>query len=495
MFDKVLVANRGEIAVRIVRALRDLGIWSVALYDAADSGSLHVRLADECVELKTQFSYMDGAEIIDIAQRLGVSAIHPGYGFLAERADFIRACEQAGITFIGPPSDVAATVGNKIAALERAEQAGFATPPHSTRSFSADEFDLLAAEADALGYPLIIKACAGGRGRATRVARSRKGLERSVRQAQAEAQLVFGSEQVFLERAILPCRFIDIQIVGDNYGTLLHLGTRDGSIQRYNQKLLAEAPAPSLTPAQRAEAEQMALAVARLFDLRGVGTVEFLMDGAGKFYFTEIKPRIQVEHPVTEMVTRIDLVREQVELAAGKRIRLRQEDIKLEGWAMQCRLNAEDPWNNFLPSPGVLRRFRLPGGPNVRVDTYGYSGCEVPVRYDPMLAVLAVWGEDRAECLSRMRRALQDFAITGVQTNLPLFQRIVDDPDFVRGEYTTQFIWRPWLEPVAQPAPELLRDLAVAAAISYVMRYQAFKPVQPERLRSGWHTSSRELPR
>lgn len=495
MFDKVLVANRGEIAVRIVRALRDLGIWSVALYDATDSGSLHVRLADECIELKSQFSYMDGAEIIDIAKRVGATAIHPGYGFLAERADFIRACEQAGITFIGPPSDVVAAVGNKIEALDRAERAGFATATHSTRSFSAGDFDLLAAEADALGYPLIIKACAGGRGRATRVVRSRKGLERAVRQAQTEAHLVYGSEQVFLERAILPCRFIDIQVVGDNHGTLLHLGDRDGSIQRYNQKLFAEAPSPALTPAQRLEAQQMALDIARLFDVRGVATVEFLMDDAGRLYFSEIKPRIQVEHPVTELVTRIDLVREQVELAAGKRIHLRQEDIKLDGWAMQCRINAEDPWNNFLPSPGVLRRFRLPGGPNVRVDTYGYSGCEVPVRYDPMLAVLAVWGEDRAECLTRMRRALQDFAITGVQTNLPFFQRIVEDQDFVRGDYTTQFIWRPWLEPAAEPPLDLLRDLAVAAAISYVMRYQSFKPVQPERLRTGWHSSSRELPR
>jgi acetyl/propionyl-CoA carboxylase alpha subunit len=453
-----------------------------------------VRLADECVELTSKGGYLDGAEIIQIAQRVGVDAIHPGYGFLAERADFIRSCEQAGITFIGPPSDVVAALGSKIGALERAERAGFATPAHSSTSFSAQDFDLLEAEAEELGYPLIIKACAGGRGRAARVVRSRKGLERAARQSHAEAQIVYGSDSVFLERAILPCHFIDVQLVGDSYGTLLHLGDRDGSVQRYNQKLFAEAPAPCLSPAQRLEVQQMALDIARLFNFRGVGTVEFLMDGEGKLYFSEIKPRIQVEHPVTEMVTRIDLVREQLELAAGKRIHLRQEDIRVEGWAMQCRINAEDPWNNFLPSPGTLRRFRLPGGPNVRVDTYGYSGCEVPVRYDPMLAVVAVWGEDRRECLNRMRRALQDFAITGVQTNLPFFQRVMEDPDFIRGEYTTQYIWRPWLSRASEPAPELLRDLAVAAAIAYVMRYQSSKPILPERMRTGWHRSSRELP-
>ncbi|MCS6845467.1 MAG: ATP-grasp domain-containing protein [Caldilineales bacterium] len=491
MFKKVLVANRGVIAVRVVRALRDMGIWSVALYEAGDRGSLHVRLADECYELTSPLGYMDGAEILDIARRVGADAIHPGYGFLAERADFIRACEEAGIVFIGPPSEVVAGLSSKIGALERAQRAGLAVAEHSSQAFRPEDFDLLEAEAEALGFPLIIKACAGGRGRATRVVRSPKGLKKAVEQAHAEAKIVFGDDRLFLERAILPCRFIDVQLLGDRYGNLVHLGERDGSLQRYNQKLLAEAPAPNLTAEQRSQVLGMALDIARLFNFQGVGTIEFLMDREGQFYFSEIKPRIQVEHPVTEMVTRVDLVKEQIELAAGKRLTLRQEDVRVEGWAMQCRINAEDPWNNFLPSPGVLRRFRLPGGPNVRVDTYGYSGCEVPVRYDPILAKVAVWGQDRSECLNRLRRALQDFAITGLQTNLPLYQRILDEPEFIRGEYTTQLIWGSWKTRPAQSPPELLRDLAVAAAIAYVMRHRAVRPTVPERFQSGWHRSPR----
>lgn len=494
MFKKILIANRGEIAVRIVRAVRDMGLWSVALYESSDRGSLHVRLADECMELTSQLGYMDGAEIIRIAREVGADAIHPGYGFLSERADFIRACEEAQITFIGPPSEVAAILGSKIGALEQARSAGIATPAHSSTSFGSADFGLLRTEAEDLGYPLIIKACRGGRGRATRGVRSSKGLERAVQQAHAEAHLVYGDDRLFLERAILPSNFIDVQIVADNYSNLLHLGTRDGSIQRYNQKLFAEAPAPCLTPAQREEVQELALKIARMFNFRNVGTVEFLLDGDGKFYFSEIKPRIQVEHPVTEMISRVDLVREQIELAAGKRISLRQEDVTLDGWAMQCRINAEDPWNNYLPNPGTLRRFRLPGGPNVRVDTYGYSGCEVPVLYDPMVAKVAVWAETREMCLTRMRRALQDFAITGLQTNLPFFQRILEDPDFIRGEYTTQFIWRPLLTVDTAAQPELLRDLAIAAALAYEVRHQSLQPVVPKRLQDGWHRSSRQLP-
>lgn len=493
MFKKVLVANRGEIAVRIVRALRDLGLPSVALYDSSDLNSLHVRLADECVELKSPLSYMDGAEILRIAQQVGAEAIHPGYGFLAESPDFIRRCEEADVTFIGPPSSVAAVLRNKIEMLERAKRAGFRTPKHSSVSFTEHDRDLLEAEAQEFRFPVVIKACAGGRGRGARLVRRREDLLAAAEQAYAEAQMVFGDSRLYLEEAVLPARFLDVQIVADKHGTMLHLGERDGSLQRNNQKLLAETPSSGLTADQREELWRTALEIARLFNYINVGTVEFLVDAEDNIYFTEIKARITLEHPVTEMVSHVDLVREQVELAAGKRITQKQEDIGLVGWAMGCRINAEDPWNHYLPSPGHLRRFRLPGGPNVRVDTYGYSGSQVPTRFDPLLAKLIVWGEDRDECLNRVRRALQDFAIGGIRTNLALFQRIMEDPDFVVGHYTTEFLRRPFLQPRADVPEELLRDLAIAAALAYQSRYQSIKPVVPERLREGWARFSRQL--
>ena len=494
MFKRVLIANRGEIAVRVVRACRDMGITTVALYDASDRSSLHVRLADECVALKSGHSYMDAQAIIEIALEAGVDAIHPGYGFLSEQAAFIRACEQAGITFIGPPSDVADLLGDKTRLLETIRSAGFHVPVHSSRSFSRNDFGLLAAEAGDLGYPLVVKSCSGGRGRATRLVRSPEALEKAVGSAHTEAGIVFGNDRLYLERAILPASYIDVQVVADHHGTLLHLGERTGSIQRNNQKLLAESPAPCLTREKRQEVHRLALDIARIVGYKNVGTVEFVMDRNGTFYFTEVKGRVQVEHPVTEMVSQVDIVREQIEIAAGKRITHSQEDIRLQGWAMECRINAEDPWNNYLPSPGHLRRFRLPSGPNVRVDTYAYSGCDVPVRYDPMLAKVTVWGEDREECLQRAIRSLQDFAISGVRTNLPLFQRILEHPDFRGGIYDTQFLYQNTLKPAGESDEQVLRDLAIAAAIAYLARYQSFQPTIPERLLQGWHRANRQPP-
>jgi acetyl/propionyl-CoA carboxylase alpha subunit len=493
MFKKLLVANRGEIAVRIVRACRDMGIGVVALYDRTDRNSLHVRLADEAVELRPGHTYLDGQQILQIALQVGAEAIHPGYGFLSEQASFIRACEEAGITFIGPPSEVVAVLRQKINMLETVRRAGFSVPQHSHTIFTEDDFDLLEAEASDLGYPLVVKSCSGGRGRATRLVRRPDQLESAVQRAHLEALAVFGDSRLFLERAILPSNFIEVQIVADNYGNMVHLGEREGSIQRNNQKLLAESPAPSLSPPQRQHICQMALDIARRFGYRNVGTVEFLLDGEGKVHFTEIKSRIQVEHPVTEMVSQIDLVREQIEIAAGKAISLSQEDIQVKGAAMQCRINAEDPWNHYLPSPGHLQRFRLPGGPNVRVDTYGYSGGYVPVRYDPILAKLIVWGENRDECRMRMQRSLQDFAILGVRTNLPLFQRICDDAGFIEGAYNTEFMSKPMLEPKVDPDETDLRNLAVAAAVAYLTRNLSFQPTTPERFLSGWHRSQRRL--
>ncbi|MCA9868776.1 MAG: ATP-grasp domain-containing protein [Caldilineae bacterium] len=493
MFKKILIANRGEIAVRAVRACRDLDIWTVALFDASDRDSLHVRLADECVQITSPLGYLDVQQIVELALKTEADAIYPGYGFLAERKDFAAACEAAGIVFIGPPSHVLTAFSNKIDMLEAVAAAGLAIPLHSSVSFRPHEEDIFQAEAEDIGYPLVIKSCSGGRGRASRIIYRPEDLHRGVREAAAEAQMVFGSDDLYYEHMIRHATFLDVQVLADQYGNMVHLGERDGSIQRNNQKLVTEGPAPDLTPAQRARLHEMALQIARLFNYVNAGTIEFLMDDAGQIYFTEVKCRIQVEHPVTEMTTRRDLVREQIRIASGERLGITQEDVRIHGTAMQCRITAEDPWNNFMPSPGFLRRFRLPGGPYVRVDSYAYSGCTVSARYDPMIAKLVVWGETRNDCMQRMRRALQDFAIAGIQTNLPLFQRILDDPDFIEGRYDTGFLQRSLTEAKPEVGDELLQDLAVIAAVAYQIRLQSQQPVTPDRLLQGWHRSGRQL--
>jgi acetyl-CoA carboxylase biotin carboxylase subunit len=492
MFKKVLVANRGEIAVRVVRACRDLGIRTVAVYEPADQGALHVRLAEECVVLRSELGYRDGAAILQIAKETGADAIQPGYGFLAERPDFIRTCEEAGVAFVGPPSQVIADVTNKIAALERVRQAGFAVPRHSPTSYGADDLPALRAEAERLGYPLVVKSCSGGRGRGERIVHTPRGLKEAVRWSQAQAQLVYGERQVYIEKAILPTRQVAVQLLGDRFGNRVHLGERDGSLVLGNQKVVEESPSPGLNPAQRQEVRCLALEIAQLFNLQGACSVEFLVDERGTFYFTEIKARIQIEHPVTEMLTGVDIVQAQLALAAGEKLGLSQQEVRLEGWAMQCRINAEDPLNHFLPSPGIVRQISLPGGPHVRADTYLFDGAEVSARYDPIVAKLVAWGEDRPACLRRLRRALEDFSLYGVASNVPFVQRILNDPDFGGGHYSTDFLRRE-----LRPLPEdegYYRDLAVAAAIAYARRKEAFQPMLPERVRAGWHRASRRLP-
>jgi acetyl-CoA carboxylase, biotin carboxylase subunit len=492
MFTKVLIANRGEIAVRIVRACQDLGIATVTLFDASDRGSLHVRLADECVLLQSEAGYVDQQEILRIAHETGAQAIHPGYGFLAERPEFISACEAAGITFIGPSSAVVTTLSDKIATLDTAQDAGFAVPRHSPMSFGAGDISSLKSEAARLGYPLVVKSWRGGRGCGTRLVRSPDELETIVGRAQAEAHAIFGDRRLYLEYAIMPSRYIEVPVLGDMHGALLHLGERDGSLQRNNQKIVEEAPAPYLTSTQREQLWRTALAIAQLFHCHNACTVEFLLEATGTAYFTGIKPRIQVAHPVAEMRFLVDEVREQIRIAAGDPLDLRQADLLPRGHAMQFRINAEDPWNHSLPSPGRLELFRLPSGPGVRVDTYAYSGCDVPVRYDSLLAKLIVWAEDRESCLLRARRALEDFAISGVQTNLPLILRALDDENFVRGDYTTEFCHRPLL--IAHASGRELRDMAAAAAIAFVLRNHMSRPTTPDRLASGWYRDSRRLP-
>ena len=492
MFKKILIANRGEIAVRIIRTCRDLGIASVALYDETDAGSLHVRLADECVPLTSSLGYVDQDEVIAIARKTGAEAIHPGYGFLSEQPAFMRACEAAGLVFVGPPVELVELVKNKIAMLDRVAEAGFATPPHSSVAFAAADLDAISAEAARLGYPVIIKSCSGGRGHGTRVVRAPELLAEALRQAGAGSKAVFRDQRVYLEAAILPSHYVEVQVLGDRQGHLIHLGERDSSIQRNNQKIITESPAPYLTPAQREGIWGQALQIARLFGCYSACSVEFVLDRDGRTYFTEIKPRIQVEHPVTEMVAGVDIVRSQIRTAWGDPLTIGQDDVLLRGNAMQCRIRAEDPTNHFLPSPGQIGLFRQPGGPNVRVDTYAYSGCNISLRFDPMFAKLISWGRDRPDCLNRIRRALEETFITGIQTNLSLLQQVVNDEHFEQGEYTTEFSRRP-LSSTHTPEIEL-RDLAAIAAVAYALRSGAARPTQPEQLRSGWHRSSRIIP-
>ncbi len=494
MFQKILVANRGAIATRIIRTCRDMGIETVALYTPADRGSLHVRLADECVELGSSADLFDAALIIDIAHRKGADAIHPGYGFLAEEADFIRACDAAGIAFIGPSATVVEPLRNKILAQEKARAAGFATPEHFPLSFGPSDFEGLQEAAELIGYPVIIKSCSGGRGRGERLALSPRHLAEAVRRAQAVSQAVYGSRQVYLEKAILPAYQVGVQILADKHGRMIHLGEREGSVLQASFKIVEESPAVCLNDEQRRRLCTAALDLARLFNYENLGTVEFLVDGTGNFFFSEIKARIQVDHPLTEMRARLDLVREQIRLAAGADLGLTQEDVPLHGWSMLCRVRANDPWHDHRPSPGKLTRVRLPGGPEVRVDTYVYCNCEVPPEFDPLLANLCVWAPDRESALQRTRRALQDFSLIGTATNLPLLQKIVSMPAFVNGSYSTDFVVGMGETAVAPTDEEHLADLATAVALLYLQRNQIVSPQQSARLSGGWHEASRRLP-
>lgn len=491
MFDKILIANRGEIALRVIRTCRDMGIRTVAVYTPVDRNALHVRMADECMPLSSPLGYLDGPRVLEVAQQTGAQAIHPGYGFLAEDPRFATACSEAGIVFIGPPPELLAVFQDKIGTLHTVAAAGYATPQVSDKAVGPDEDVRLEQQAAQIGFPLVIKSCSGGRGRGMRLAFRPEALAEQVRQARRESENVYGNSRLYLERAIAPARHLAVQIVGDGQGNLVHLGERDGSLQRNNQKMFEESPAPDLDETQRSRLWETALQIAGLFNFRGVGTVEFLMDQAGVFYFTEIKPRIVQPHPVTEMVTRVDLVALQIELAAGGELRLHQDDIRLRGWSMQCRLNAEDPWNDYLPSPGLVRQFRVPGGVHIRIDSHAYAGCQVPVLYDPILAKLVVWGETRDDCLRRMHRALDEFVVHGVRTNLTLLHQLLEHPDVVRGAYDTTLLVHPLPPPASSDVHE--QDLAAAAAVAFAVREDSGRPAQPPQLLSGWYRASRAL--
>ncbi len=442
MFSKVLIANRGEIAVRIIRACRELGIRTVAVFSQADAEALHVQLADEAVCIgppQAIQSYLKVASIISAAEITGAEAIHPGYGFLAENPRFAEVCEGCGIQFIGPPTASIQMMGDKAAARRMAASLGVPVLPgshHPVRDL--EEAKRLARE---IGYPLIIKASAGGGGKGMRVVAVPEALESALATAAAEAAAAFGDAAVYLERFLPDPRHVEIQILMDAHGRGVHLGERDCSIQRRHQKLLEEAPSPALTDALRQAMGQAALSVAEAAGYRNAGTVEFLVDERGNFFFMEMNTRIQVEHPVTEMVTGLDLVKAQVRIAAGEPLPVTQADVRLDGHSLECRINAEDP-DRFLPSPGRLTNFRAPGGPGVRVDTHAYVGYVIPPYYDSLLGKVIVHGHDRDEAVARMQRALDEMLIQGVQTTIAFHQKVLRNPEFLAGRTSTRFLER-----------------------------------------------------
>ncbi len=493
MFKKLLIANRGEIATRIERTCREMGVASVALYTPADRDSLHVRLADEAMMLQSPLRYGDADEVLAIAKKLGADAIHPGYGFLAEEADFAERCAAEGIVFIGPPPALLRTLRNKVEAMETVKRAGYRVPLYAELPDEEVEATYLTQRAEEVGFPLVVKSARGGRGRGARVVMKADKLLDAVNAARREAQLIYGDARLYLERVIAPSHYLVVQVLADQHGNMVHLGEREGSLLRHNQKLIEESPSPSIDQSQRETLWAMALDIARLFHFQNTGAVEFLMDAAGNFHFTEMKARVQIEHGVSEMLTDVDIVSEQLRIAAGEPLSKQQADIHMRGWAMQCRINAEDPWNDYLPSPGRLSRFRLPQGPCLRVDTYGYAGCEIPQRYDPLLANLMVRGENREVCLARLRRALGEFRVVGVQTNIPLHMQLVNDPRFVAGVYDTNFMARFRFDENHR-SEETRRDLAAIAAVAYALRGRVGKPVAPQRIQTGWHRSARRLP-
>ena len=442
MFKKILIANRGEIALRVIRACKELGIRTVAIHSESDVTSLHVRLADEKVCVgppDAALSYRNIPNVLSAAEITGADAIHPGYGFLSENAHFAEVCESIGIKFIGPTSENIAMMGDKAKAREVVAQRGLPVTPGSPGEVRTEEEALQAAQK--IGFPVIIKATAGGGGRGMRVVNHADALGRAFQSAQAEAKSTFGNEGVYLERYFLEPRHIEVQILADQRGHVVHLGERDCSIQRRHQKLLEETPSPAVDDKLRREIGRVAVEAVKAVQYRNVGTVEFLLDKDRNFFFMEVNTRIQVEHPITEMVTGIDLIKEQIRLAEGHPVSIRQQDVILSGHSMECRINAEDP-ERFIPSPGQVTKYGPPGGFGVRVDSALEAGAFVVPHYDSMIAKLITHGHDRQESLMRMRRALDEFVIEGIRTTIPLHRKILDDPDFLKGHVSTTFLDR-----------------------------------------------------
>ena len=440
MFKKVLIANRGEIAVRVIRACRELGIPTVAIYSQADAKSLHVRLATDayCVgPAPSGESYLNIPAIITTAMMTGCDAIHPGYGFMSERADFVDICEQHGIKFIGPSADSMRKMGDKATARRTMIENNVPVTPGTGILETVEQAREFAHKA---GYPIILKATAGGGGKGMRIVRNDDELESNMTLCQQEAQKFFGNPGVYAEKFLENPRHIEVQILGDSFGNVIHLGERDCSIQRRHQKLLEEAPSPAIDENTRQEMGAAAVRAAKAIKYEGAGTCEFLLDHDGKWYFMEMNTRVQVEHCVTEMISQVDIVKEQILVASGEKLSYTQDDIKLRGHAIECRINAEDPENGFMPCPGTIDAYLAPGGFGVRVDSHSYAGYKIPPYYDSMIGKLICWGETRNEARRKMYQALKEYVILGVKTTIPFHQDIVEDEVFISGKFNTGFI-------------------------------------------------------
>ena len=441
MFKKILIANRGEIAVRIIRACHEMGIKVVAIYSETDKDAMHVKLSDEayCIgKTAVKDTYLNVQNILSVAIHTKAEAIHPGYGFLSENTDFAKMCEEFGITFIGPNPDIINQIGDKSNAKDTMKSAGVPIVPGSDGEIEHIEEAIEIAKS--IGYPVIVKASAGGGGKGMRVVNSEDELISSIETAQKEAQNYFGNPMVYIEKYLEYTRHVEIQLVGDKYGNVVHLGERDCSIQRRHQKLVEESPSPALNEELRNAMGQSAVRVAKAINYNSVGTVEFLLDEDNNFYFMEMNTRIQVEHGVSEMITGIDLLKEQIAIAAGEKLSFTQDDVKINGCAIECRINAEDPAMNFIPTPGKINNYIAPGGIGIRIDSAVYTGYVIPPYYDSMVSKVIAWGRTREEAISRMKRALDEFVIDGVKTTIPFHKKLMDNETFRKGNFNTKFL-------------------------------------------------------
>ena len=484
---KILVANRGEIAVRVIRACRDMGIASVAVFSEADRAARHVRLADEAWPIgpaRASDSYLRIDRVIDAARASGAEAVHPGYGFLAENAGFARACEEAGLIFIGPRSETIALMGEKTSARRLAVAAGLPVVPGTLEPLADDA--AIRQEAERIGFPLMLKAAAGGGGKGLRLVARAEELASAAQRARSEAKGAFGDDRVYLEKALARPRHIEIQVMADHHGNVVHLFERECSIQRRHQKVVEESPSPLLTPDLRARMGTLAVALVRKAGYVNAGTLEFLMDESREPYFLEMNTRLQVEHPVTELVTGVDLVKLQIRIAQGERLPFAQEDLVQRGHAIECRVYAEDPDAGFLPSPGRILALRVPGGPGIRDDSGVEEGDEVPSHYDPLVSKLVAWGEDRASAIARMRRAVREYKVLGIKTTLPFFERVLRHPDFVAGRIDTSFVERLGRETHAEEERPWAVAVAAAAIAAFAQRRAARTGPRAAPAPSAW---------
>jgi acetyl-CoA carboxylase, biotin carboxylase subunit len=494
MIKKVLVANRGEIAVRIIRSCREMGIPAVAVYSDADRRAMHVMYADEAYHIgpsPSVDSYLNVDNIIAAAKQSGADAIHPGYGFLSENAAFSQRCADEGIQFIGPGPFAIAKMGDKITARKTMMEAGVPVVPGTPGKIESEEEALRVV--GEIGLPVMIKASAGGGGKGMRLVRQQSEIKGALRAARSEAKSAFGDGAVFIEKYIESPHHIEFQILADRHGNAIHLFERECSVQRRHQKIIEETPSPILTPEKRREMGEHAVAAAKAVNYEGAGTIEFIVDKDLNYYFLEMNTRLQVEHPITERVTGVDLVKEQIHIANGQPLRLKQEELRQDGHAIECRVYAEDPENNFMPAPGKVTHISIPYGVGVRVDGYIYEGFEIPIYYDPLIAKLVVWGRDRKESIERTRRALQEFKITGVKNNLNFLERILLAGPFVGGDYTTHFIDQNKDFLMADdPCDRDCEDMVIISAfLEYLEKIEKASPKEMTALKNNWKDYSR----